>query len=152
MLYMSMIKKQLSTAAMGLEFSLLVSRTNAELTRRLDRRLGAFHGISFVDYTVLNELARDPNGRLRRVDLAERLGLTQSAVTRILLPLEKIGLVSRHPDPNDARVGYAALTKTGRVMHENATATAEEACGDLISGITDEEFEGAKATFGRIAR
>lgn len=137
---------------MGLEFALLVSRTNAELTRRFDRRLGAFHGLSFIDFTVLNELARDPSGRLRRVDLAEKLGLTQSAVTRILLPLEKIGLVSRNPDPNDARVGYAALTKTGRTMLENATTTAEETCGDLISGITDEEFEAAKAAFRRIVR
>ncbi len=137
---------------MALEFSLLVSRTNAELTRRLDRRLGAFHGLSFVDYIVLNELARESNGKLRRVDLAEKLGLTQSAVTRILLPLEKIGLVSRHPDPNDARVGYAALTKTGRIMHGDATATAEETCGDLLSGISDEAFEAATAVFQRISR
>ncbi|HVZ18530.1 MAG TPA: MarR family transcriptional regulator [Terriglobales bacterium] len=147
-----MIKKQFSTAAMGLEFSLLVSRTNAELSRRLDRRLGALHGISFVDFTVMNELSADPSSRMRRVDLADKLGLTQSAVTRILLPLEKIGLVSRHPDPNDARVGYAALTKTGRVLLEEARETAETVCGDLLSGITDEEFEGAKAAFRRIVR
>lgn len=137
---------------MALQFSLLVSRTNAELTRRLDRRLGSLHGLSFVDYIVLNELSGDPNGRLRRVDLAEKLGLTQSAVTRILLPLEKIGLVSRHPDPNDARVGYAALTKTGRVMHENAAATAEETCGEMLSGISDDDFEAARTVFGRITR
>ena len=147
-----MIKKQLSTEAMALEFSLLVSRTNAELARRLDRRLGALHGLSFVDYNVLGELAADSSGKLRRVDLAENLGLTQSAVTRILLPLEKIGLVSRHPDPHDARVGYAALTKTGRVLYEQATETAEETCGEMLSGITDEEFEAAKTAFRRIVR
>ena len=144
--------KQLSTAALSLEFSLLVARTNAELVRRLDRTLGAHHGISFVDFIVLNELAREPEGRLRRVDLAERVRLTQSAVTRILLPLEKIGLVVRQPDPNDARVGYAALTKTGRVMVENATVTAEELCGDLLSGISDEEFASTRAIFHRIMR
>jgi len=143
---------QLSTAAKALEFSLLVSRTNAELARRLDRRLGALHGLSFVDFTVLNELARDPGGKLRRVELAEKLGLTQSAVTRILVPLEKIGLVSRHPDPNDARVGYAALTKTGRTLWEEATETAEEACGDLLSGIADDEFVAAMTAFQRIVR
>jgi DNA-binding MarR family transcriptional regulator len=143
---------QLSTAAKALEFSLLVSRTNAELARRLDRRLGSLHGLSFMDFTVLNELARDGSGKVRRVDLAERLGLTQSAVTRILLPLEKIGLVSRHPDPNDARVGYAALTKAGRTLWEDATETAEESCGDLLSGIADEEFEAAMGAFDRIVR
>src|SRR3954452_12318989 len=127
----------------ALEFSLLVSRTNAELARRLDRRLGALHGLSFVDFTVLNELANEATGCLRRVDLAERLGLTQSAVTLILLPLEKIGLVSRHPDPNDARVGYAALTKTGRNRFEEGLETADELSRELLSGTPDEEFEAA---------
>jgi DNA-binding MarR family transcriptional regulator len=136
----------------ALEFSLLVSRTNAELARRLDRRLGALHGLSFVDFTVLNELANEATGRLRRVDLAERLGLTQSAVTRILLPLEKIGLVSRHPDPNDARVGYAALTKTGRNRFEEGLETADELSRELLSGTPDEEFEAAGKVFRRLTR
>ncbi len=143
---------QLSTAAKALEFSLLVSRTNAEIARRLDRRLGALHGLSFIDFTVLKELAADPNGKLRRVDLAEKLGVTQSAVTRILVPLEKIGLVSRHPDPNDARVGYAVLTKVGRTLYEESTETAEETCGELLSGIADEEFQAAMGAFRRIVR
>ncbi len=38
---------------------------------------------------TLYYLERAPGGRLRRVDLAERLGLTASGVTRSLLPLEK---------------------------------------------------------------
>lgn len=136
----------------ALDFSLQVSRAHAELSRRLDRRLGALHGISFVDFTVLNELANESTGRLRRVDLAERLGLTQSAVTRILLPLEKIGLASRHPDPNDARVGYAALTKTGRSRFEEALETADETCRELLSGTTDEQFEAAVAVLRRPIR
>jgi DNA-binding MarR family transcriptional regulator len=147
-----MIKKLASSVGKAMEFSLLVSRTNAELARRLDRRLGALHGLSFVDFTVLNELANDPAGRLRRVDLAERLGLTQSAVTRILVPMEKIGLVSRHADPNDARVGYAALTKTGRTRFEEAFETADEMCRELLSGISDEEFDAAATAFRRITR
>ena len=57
--------------------------------------------------------ARAPGGRLRRVDLAERQGLTASGVTRSLLPLEKTGLVGRQPDPRDARVGYAVITAAG---------------------------------------
>ena len=62
---------------------------------------------------------------MRRVDLAEALGLTPSAVTRSLIPLEKIGLVSRQPDPRDARVGYAMLTKTGRRVLNEALDSAE---------------------------
>jgi DNA-binding MarR family transcriptional regulator len=136
----------------ALEFSLLIARTNAEMARRLDRRLGALHGLSFTDFTVLTQLASDGESRLRRVDLAERLGLTQSAVTRILVPLEKIGLVSRHPDPNDARVGYAALTKTGRDRLEEASETADDVCRELLSGIPDEEVDAATRAFRRVTR
>jgi len=61
----------------------------------------------------------------RRVDLAERLGLTASGVTRSLLPLEKIGLVTRQSDPRDARVGYALITPTGLELVTNATTVVD---------------------------
>lgn len=75
------------------EFCLRMARAWAALSRRLDSSLGSLHGISFADYQLLLSLQRAPGGRLRRVDLAETLGLTASGVTRSLLPLEKIGLV-----------------------------------------------------------
>jgi DNA-binding MarR family transcriptional regulator len=107
-----------------LEFCLAVARAHAALTRRFDGRLGAFHGISFADFALLRQLSGAPGGRLRRVDLAQRLGLTPSAVTRGLIPLEKVGLVRREPDPNDARVSYATLTAAGRRILEEAVETA----------------------------
>ena len=50
--------------------------------------------------------------------------MTQSAITRILIPLEKIGLIAREHDPRDARVGYAAITKAGRRICREALETA----------------------------
>jgi predicted transcriptional regulator len=88
----------------SLEFTLRLARAQATLVRRLDQVLGGYHGISFNDFMLLHYLNRAPGGRLRRVDLAERLALTASGVTRSLLPLEKIGLVERQQDPRDARV------------------------------------------------
>src|SRR5881398_2232749 len=87
--------------------------------------LGSHHGISFADYQLLLNLQRAPEGRLRRVDLADRLGLTASGVTRSLLPLEKIGLVTRQSDPRDARVGYALITPTGDELVTNATTVVD---------------------------
>ncbi len=96
-----------------------INKAQAALARRFDGRLGTWHGLSFGDFIVLLHLGGSPDGRLRRVDLAAQLGLTASAVTRTLIPLEKIGLVARRPDPHDARVGYAVLTKAGwRVLGE----------------------------------
>jgi DNA-binding MarR family transcriptional regulator len=109
-----------------------LSRVLAETSRRMDGRLGAFHGLSFVDLAVLTAVQKSAAGQIRRVDLAEHLGLTQSAVTRILIPLEKIGLVKRRRDPNDARVGFTSITATGRRVLEDARATAEELARDLL--------------------
>lgn len=116
----------------SLEFTLRLARAQATLVRRLDQVLGGYHGISFNDFMLLHFLSRAPGGRLRRVDLAERQGLTASGVTRNLLPLEKIGLVERQQDPRDARVAYAALTATGRELLNNATTVANQISRDLL--------------------
>lgn len=109
----------------SLEFCLRLARAYAVLTRRLDNALGSLHGLSFSDFMVLYHLQRAAGARLRRIDLAERLGLTASGVTRTLLPLEKLGLVARQPDPRDARVGYAVLTNAGRQLFEHASISAQ---------------------------
>ena len=121
-----------STTHSHVDTLLGLARLLAEVNRRMDGRLGAFHGLSFVDLAVLAEVEKSPSGLIRRVDLAERLGVTQSAVTRILIPLEKIGLVKRRRDPNDARVGFTSITETGRRVLEEATATAEELAKDML--------------------
>ena len=63
-----------------LEFCLRLTRAYATLTRRLDNSLSGLHGLSFGDFMILYHLARAPGSRLRRIDLAERLGLTLSLI------------------------------------------------------------------------
>ncbi|GGO32027.1 MarR family winged helix-turn-helix transcriptional regulator [Deinococcus humi] len=119
----------------ALRFCLNLNRATAVLTRHIDNRLGALHGLSLNDLTVLQYLHLAPHGKARRSDLAAHLGLTASAVTRLLLPLEKIGLVARLPDARDARVGYAALTSAGgdllKVALESAVQTSEDLVGHV---------------------
>jgi DNA-binding MarR family transcriptional regulator len=102
------------------------------MVRRFDSSLGSLHGIGLSDFVVLACLSEAPGARLRRVDLADRLGLTASAVTRIVGPLERIGLVARRADPSDARVGFAALTETGRERYREALETANGIAAELI--------------------
>lgn len=133
----------------ALELCLDLSKGYASLIRRLDGRLGSFHGLSFADFAVLRELEQAEGGRLRRVDLAERLGLTPSAVTRALIPLEKIGIVNREPDQRDARVGYASLTRAGERLLKDATATAEEACQEVLE-LDADRFTGLAQAIGKV--
>jgi len=57
------------------------------------------------------------------VDLAQRVGLTPSGITRLLEGLERADLVSKAHCASDARVTYAQLTDAGRATLECAAAT-----------------------------
>ena len=49
-------------------------------------------------------------GPLTVGELAERLGITQQGASKALLDLERRGLVTRTPDPRDARIRRVSLT------------------------------------------
>jgi DNA-binding MarR family transcriptional regulator len=135
----------------ALDFCLRLARAQALLVRRLDNTLGNLHGISFADFQLLYHLSRAPGQRLRRIDLAERLALTASGVTRSLLPLEKIGLVERQSDPRDARVGYALLSNSGRELLANALGSAQMISGELLRAAEPAQLEALSATLAQLA-
>ncbi|MGZ5200615.1 MAG: MarR family winged helix-turn-helix transcriptional regulator [Telluria sp.] len=134
----------------AVDFCLRLSRAATAMTRRFDAALGNHHGISFADYQLLRNLARAPEGRLRRVDLADRLGLTASGITRSLLPLEKIGLVGRQSDPRDARVGYAIITTAGAELVANADTLVESLAGDVVGDPPFAHLDEVIALLGQI--
>ncbi|MDZ7856932.1 MarR family winged helix-turn-helix transcriptional regulator [Sphaerotilus sp.] len=135
----------------SLELCLRLTRAYAVLTRRLDNKLSSVHGLSFSDFMVLHSLARAEGQRLRRIDLAERMGLTASGVTRTLLPLEKIGLVGREADPRDARVGFATLTPAGQELHGYALTSAEAICREATQAVSDEQLASVLELLGQMA-
>jgi DNA-binding MarR family transcriptional regulator len=138
-------------AQAGLEFCIKLSRAYAALTRRLDNALSSLHGLSFADFMILYYLERAPGRKLRRVDLAERLGLTASGVTRSLLPLEKLGLVTRQPDLRDARVGYASLTDSGNQLLGYALTSVCVVAQDANEQVPPEQIDMASALLARLA-
>ncbi|HEX9380204.1 MAG TPA: MarR family transcriptional regulator [Gaiellaceae bacterium] len=87
----------------------------------MNARLVAEHGLTINGYEALLHLARAEGARMRRVDLAERLILTASGVTRLLDGLERAGLVDRAACDSDRRVTYAVLTPAGRTKLEEAS-------------------------------
>jgi DNA-binding MarR family transcriptional regulator len=133
------------------DFCLRLARAASSLTRRFDSGLGNHHGISFADYQLLRQLTRAPEGRLRRVDLADRLGLTASGVTRSLLPLEKIGLVGRQSDPRDARVGYAVITPVGAELVANADSLVDTMAAEVVGDPPFAHMEAVAAFLAQLA-
>lgn len=137
--------------ASALDFCLRLARAQAVLVRRFDSILGNLHGLSFSDYQLLYHLQRAPGGRLRRIDLAERLALTASGITRSLMPLEKIGLVTRQADARDARVGYAVITAAGQALLLHADTTAQALGQELLGGASAQQLAPLSMLLGAIA-
>lgn len=79
----------------------------------LDRELQEEHDLSFSEYDVLLRLARAPERALRMSDLAERVLLSPSGLTRLVDRLVAMRLVKRGTDPADGRVALASLTERG---------------------------------------
>jgi DNA-binding MarR family transcriptional regulator len=94
--------------------------TYAELTAVLEAELLDGFGIDSGDYGVLVNLSEAPEQRLRMCDLAARLHLSPSGLTRRLDGLVKAGYVAREPSATDRRVTLAVLTDAGRATLEAA--------------------------------
>ena len=99
--------------ASAIEVFVRLVRGHSAVTRALNAQLVADHGLTINDYEALLHLARAEDRRMRRVDLAERLILTASGVTRLLDGLEEAGYVDRAACASDRRVTYAVLTESG---------------------------------------
>jgi len=83
----------------------------------------AEHHLTMGDYQVLVFLSEVPDHAMRMCDLAARLQLSPSGVTRRLDGLVRAGLVERQPSVDDRRVMLAVLTEAGVGALEAAAPT-----------------------------
>ena len=89
----------------------------------LDNELQAEHGLSLGDYEVLAFLSEAPDHAIRMSELAGRLHLSPSGITRRVDGLVRSGLVERQRCPNDRRGANAVLTALGTKTLETAAPT-----------------------------
>jgi len=104
----------------SLKLFINLSKVLTENSRRFN---GGLDGLGVNEFIILFHLDQAGDKKIRRIDLAEKMGLTASGVTRILAPMEKIGLIKRESATRDARVSYVAITPSG---HRNLTETLEK--------------------------
>jgi DNA-binding MarR family transcriptional regulator len=97
--------------------------TYHQVIRKLDRELREEHDLPLAAYDVLLRLTRAPSRALRMSDLAERVMLSPSGVTRLVDRLVAKGLVERRTDHEDGRVALAYLTDEGLGQLRRAART-----------------------------
>ncbi|QXJ26830.1 winged helix-turn-helix transcriptional regulator [Actinomadura graeca] len=122
-------------------------RAQARISRRLQSGLLAEHDLALGSYDVLMHLGEAPGGRLRMNDLADRVLLSRSGLTRLVDRLQREGLVVRQSCTSDARGLYAVLTPAGRDRLAEATPTYRQGVRDYVLSRLDEED---LHTFGHI--
>ncbi len=124
---------------------------HGSLMRSVEARLRAEHGLSANDFETLLHLSAAEHGALRRIDLAERLRLTPSGVTRLLDGLEGVGLTGRRDCPTDARVTYSVITDAGREKLRLAFRTHAAVCEELIgTHLAPSELDELSDLLGRL--
>ena len=91
---------------------------HSTMLRRISRDLDEAGLPPLTWYDVLAALRDAPEARLRQVDLAERVLLSHSGLSRLLDRIEAKGLVERVQCPGDRRAMHLVLTDEGQEMLE----------------------------------
>ena len=92
----------------------LFLEAHARLVNRLEVELRDETGMPLTWYDVLVQLAEAPDGRLRMQELARRVLISKSGLTRLVDRLCAAGYLTREADPGDGRGTLAVLTSKGR--------------------------------------
>lgn len=146
-----MSSQVLSEQESGAQTFVALLRAHAAVTRRLNAQLNLQHGLTLSDFEVLLRLARAPDRRMRRVDLAEEVLLTASGITRLLDGLERAGLVERAACAVDRRVVYAVITDAGLAKLQEAASSHFAQVEELFAGRYDErELAGLTSLLQRL--
>jgi DNA-binding MarR family transcriptional regulator len=101
----------------------MLQRAQVRVTRHLESELLVAHDLPLASYEVLMQLAEAPRRRLRMNDLADRVLLSRSGLTRLIDRLQRDGLVAREACADDARGLYAVLSDRGAARLAEATPT-----------------------------
>jgi DNA-binding MarR family transcriptional regulator len=128
-------------------------RAHAEVTRRLEADLLAEHRLPLASYDVLVQLVESrPEHRLRMTELADRVLISRSGLTRLIDRLEREGLVRREPCESDARGLFAVLTPEGYERLRSATGTHLRGVNDyMLAHIEPAELDVLGEALGRVA-
>jgi DNA-binding MarR family transcriptional regulator len=123
----------ISTPPQLLQSWVFFLRAHAAITRELSAQLQREHGLTLNDYEVLLHLSHADGAMMRRVDLADRILLTASGITRLLEGLERAEFVRKETCVSDARVSYAKLTDEGALKLREAAVTHLRGIDELFT-------------------
>ncbi|NDZ81024.1 MarR family transcriptional regulator [Streptomyces sp. SID10853] len=109
---------------------------HAHVERELSLALQRRHGIGLSEYRSLEHLHHSSTSELRMQDLADKVGLGQSSVTRLVGRLETAGFAYKDLCPSDKRGVYAVITDEGRQRYQAAHVSYTEVLSSALNTFT----------------
>ena len=122
------------------EYLLQNAMLASKLTKRLDDAL-SYHGISFTEFLIMHHLNGAVLKTMRRIELAETVGLSASGVTRLVAPMEKNHIVQKEINPRDARQSLVKLSDTGGQLYEEAANSFDHCEQDILAPLTTNQLQ-----------
>lgn len=122
---------------------------HARTTEVLARELRDEAGLPLAWYDVLLQLQESPERRLRMQELADKVLLSKSGLTRLVDRMEREGLVTRSACPSDRRGTFAELTPAGK---DRLRATAPTHLRGVRQHVADLLDDDEAATLERLLR
>lgn len=118
----------------------------------LAAELDAEHDLPLSWYDVLVHLSEAPDRQLRMQELAERILLSKSGLTRLVQRMESDGLVERMPCDDDRRGIWAVMTDAGYArLKEAAPVHLDGVRRHFADLLSDDEAAVLAAALDRIA-
>lgn len=124
---------------------------HANLIDLIDRELAIADRIPLHWYDVLIELVEAPENRLRMSELAQKVVLSRSGLTRLVDKLETAGFLRRQAAPDDRRGAFAVLTDKGKdAVRKSWPVYAKGISKYFVSNISQAEAQTLRDVFARI--
>ena len=124
---------------------------HARVTDVLEAELQAERGLPLAWYDVLVQLSESADGALRMQELARRVLLSKSGLTRLVDRMEQAGLVRRGQVESDRRGALAVLTPAGRDrLRDAAPVHLRGVEGSFTGLLTDDETAAMRSAFAKI--
>lgn len=125
--------------------------TTGDLMKAIERDL-AQYGLDRGDYQLLAILSESEDQQMRMCDLADRLRLTRSGLTRRMEGVLKRKLVTRIQSTEDGRVAFAQLTTKGfELLKTAAPHHLESVRGLMIDLLSPAEIKAFATGFNKIS-
>ena len=121
------------------KFCLNYSFVHTNISKRIDNQLSV-HGINFSEFMILFHLDQALEKKMRRIDLAEKIGLSASGITRLVTPMEKIGLVHKEANKRDARVSLVKISTSGQRILQEATISMNATSDEILVKVEESSF------------